>query len=93
MVPFSAFATSRWEQAHRVWNAIMVILRLRLLGNRTGGQYRYGDGYYGIVSEAVPNGFGLEWTAMSYQERLSGRRLRRCTPFPCWWYSCVWLRV
>jgi multidrug efflux pump len=29
MVPFSAFATSRWET---VWNAITVILRLRLLG-------------------------------------------------------------
>ncbi|MFQ8771717.1 MAG: hypothetical protein ACLR9P_03740 [Escherichia coli] len=32
----------------------------------------------------LPNGFGLEWTAMSYQSGFPARRLRRCTPFPCW---------
>ncbi len=29
---------------------------------------------------------------MSYQERLSGAQAPALTPFPCWWYSCVWLR-
>ncbi len=50
------------RQARRVWNAITVILRL------TGTAM---DIMESLVKQ-LPNGFGLEWTAMSYQERLSG---------------------
>ncbi|MFO6484285.1 efflux RND transporter permease subunit [Escherichia coli] len=72
MVPFSAFATSRWETGRRVWNAITVILRLRLLGSRTGVSTGTAMDIMESLVKQLPNGFGLEWTAMSYQERLSG---------------------
>ncbi len=60
------------RQARRVWNAIMVILRLRLLGSRTGVSTGTAMDIMESLVKRLPNGFGLEWTAMSYQERLSG---------------------
>lgn len=60
------------RQARRVWNAITVILRLRLLGSRTGVSTGTAMDIMESLVKQLPNGFGLEWTAMSYQERLSG---------------------
>ncbi len=50
----------------------MVILRLRLLGSRTGVSTGTAMDIMESLVKQLPNGFGLEWTAMSYQERLSG---------------------
>lgn len=53
MVPFSAFATSRWETGSPRLERYNGYSAVEIVGKPHGGQYRYGDGYYGIVSEAV----------------------------------------
>ncbi|MCL7651947.1 efflux RND transporter permease subunit, partial [Klebsiella pneumoniae] len=73
MVPFSAFATSRWETGSP---------RLERYNGHSSGEI-VGEAAPGIstgtamdmmekLAAQLPTGFGLEWTAMSYQERLSG---------------------
>ncbi len=37
----------------------------------------------------LPAGVGIEWTGMSYQERVVYHRLRCCMPSRCWSYSSV----
>ncbi len=53
MVPFSAFATSRWETGSPRLERYNGYSAVEIVGKPHRGQYRYGDGYYGIVSEAV----------------------------------------
>lgn len=87
MVPFSAFATSRWEtgsprlERYNGYSAVEIVGEAAP-GVSTGTAMTIME----ELAKQLPNGFGLEWTAMSYQERLL------CTPFRCWWCSCVWRR-
>ena len=73
MVPFSAFATSRWEtgsprlERYNGYSAVEIIGEAAP-GVSTGTAM---DVMQNLVKQ-LPTGFGLEWTAMSYQERLSG---------------------
>ena len=73
MVPFSAFATSRWEtgsprlERYNGYSAVEIVGEAAP-GVSTGTAM---DIMESLVKQ-LPNGFGLEWTAMSYQERLSG---------------------
>lgn len=73
MVPFSAFATSRWEtgsprlERYNGYSAVEIVGEAAP-GVSTGTAM---DIMESLVQQ-LPNGFGLEWTAMSYQERLSG---------------------
>ncbi|EOW5934247.1 multidrug efflux RND transporter permease AcrD [Escherichia coli O8:H20] len=73
MVPFSAFATSRWEtgsprlERYNGYSAVEIVGEAAP-GVSTGTTM---DIMESLVKQ-LPNGFGLEWTAMSYQERLSG---------------------
>ena len=73
MVPFSAFATSRWEtgsprlERYNGYSAVEIIGEAAP-GVSTGTAM---DVMQNLVQQ-LPTGFGLEWTAMSYQERLSG---------------------
>ena len=87
MVPFSAFATSRMGLRLAAAGA----LQRRLLDGDpgltgAGRQHRRGDGGDGGSAAQLPAGIGFEWTGLSYEERLSGRRRRRSTRFRCW--SC-----
>ncbi|UAN44589.1 multidrug efflux RND transporter permease AcrD [Serratia sp. JSRIV001] len=73
MVPFSAFATSHWEYGsprleRYNGNSTVEIVGEAAPGVSTGTAM---DEMEKLVSQ-LPTGFGLEWTAMSYQERLSG---------------------
>ncbi|WP_176206839.1 efflux RND transporter permease subunit, partial [Salmonella enterica] len=73
MVPFSAFATSRWEtgsprlERYNGYSAVEIVGEAAP-GVSTGTAM---DVMESLVHQ-IPGGFGLEWTAMSYQERLSG---------------------
>ncbi|SFU14288.1 multidrug efflux pump [Kosakonia arachidis] len=73
MVPFSAFATSRWETGSPRLERYNGYAALEIIGEAAPG---VSTGTAMDVMEKLvkqlPNGFGLEWTAMSYQERLSG---------------------
>ena len=73
MVPFSAFATSRWEtgsprlERYNGYSAVEIVGEAAP-GISTGTAMDMID----KLAAQLPTGFGLEWTAMSYQERLSG---------------------
>ncbi|EOV0647499.1 multidrug efflux RND transporter permease AcrD [Cronobacter turicensis] len=73
MVPFSAFATSRWETGSPRLERYNGYSALEIVGEAAPG---VSTGTAMDVMEKLvrqlPTGFGLEWTAMSYQERLSG---------------------
>ncbi|HHS9527726.1 TPA: multidrug efflux RND transporter permease AcrD [Raoultella ornithinolytica] len=73
MVPFSAFATSRWQtgsprlERYNGYSAVEIIGEAAP-GISTGTAMAIMED----LTRLLPNGFGLDWTAMSYQERLSG---------------------
>lgn len=73
MVPFSSFASSHWDsgsprlERYNGYSAVEIIGEAAP-GVSTGTAM---DIMQNLVKE-LPVGFGLEWTAMSYQERLSG---------------------
>ncbi|NIY49046.1 multidrug efflux RND transporter permease AcrD [Cedecea colo] len=73
MVPFSAFSSSRWTtgsprlERYNGYSAVEIVGEAAA-GVSTGTAMQIMEG---LVNK-LPNGFGLEWTGMSYQERLSG---------------------
>ncbi|HHO0463592.1 TPA: multidrug efflux RND transporter permease AcrD [Klebsiella quasipneumoniae] len=73
MVPFSAFTTSRWEtgsprlERYNGYSAVEIVGEAAP-GISTGTAMDMME----KLAAQLPTGFGLEWTAMSYQERLSG---------------------
>lgn len=73
MVPFSAFATSRWETGSPRLERYNGYSAVEIVGEAAPG---VSTGTAMDVMESLvhqlPTGFGLEWTAMSYRERLSG---------------------
>ncbi|CND04939.1 multidrug efflux RND transporter permease AcrD [Yersinia alsatica] len=73
MVPFSAFSTTRWEYGSPRLERYNGYSALEIVGEAAPG---VSTGTAMNVMEdlvkQLPNGFGLEWTGMSYQERLSG---------------------
>ncbi|WP_039055823.1 multidrug efflux RND transporter permease AcrD [Enterobacter sp. Bisph1] len=73
MVPFSAFATSRWETGSPRLERYNGYAALEIVGESAPGVSTGTamDAMEKLVRQ-LPGGFGLEWTAMSYQERLSG---------------------
>ncbi|QHA88523.1 multidrug efflux RND transporter permease AcrD [Serratia rhizosphaerae] len=73
MVPFSAFATSRWEYGSPRLERYNGSASVEIVGEAADGisSGTAMDEMERLVKQ-LPNGFGLEWTAMSYQERLSG---------------------
>ncbi|MEB4676724.1 multidrug efflux RND transporter permease AcrD [Enterobacteriaceae bacterium G50] len=73
MVPFSAFATSRWETGSPRLERYNGYSALEIVGEAAPGVSTGTamDIMENLVHQ-LPMGFGLEWTAMSYQERLSG---------------------
>ncbi|UXY12263.1 multidrug efflux RND transporter permease AcrD [Kosakonia sp. ML.JS2a] len=73
MVPFSAFATSHWETGSPRLERYNGYAAVEIVGESAPGVSTGTamDVMEKLVSQ-LPGGFGLEWTAMSYQERLSG---------------------
>ena len=73
MVPFSAFADARWGHGSpklERYNGVpsVEILGAPAAGIATGVALDAMEGYV----KMLPPGFDLEWTALSYEERLSG---------------------
>ncbi|MBK4715501.1 MULTISPECIES: multidrug efflux RND transporter permease AcrD [Tenebrionibacter/Tenebrionicola group] len=73
MVPFSTFATSRWITGSPRLERYNGYSSLSIVGEAAPG---VSTGTAMSIMEnlvkQLPGGFGLEWTGMSYQERLSG---------------------
>jgi multidrug efflux pump len=73
MVPFSAFATSHWEYGSPRLERYNGVPAMEIQGEPAVG-VSSGEGMAEIerlVAE-LPPGFGIEWTALSYQERQAG---------------------
>ena len=73
MVPFSAFATSHWEYGSPRLERYNGVPAMEIQGEPAAG-VSSGEGMAEIerlVAE-LPPGFGIEWTALSYQERQAG---------------------
>ncbi|WMY75516.1 multidrug efflux RND transporter permease AcrD [Buttiauxella selenatireducens] len=73
MVPFSAFASSHWETGSPRLERYNGYSSLEIVGEAapgvsTGTAMQIME----TLVEKLPSGFGLEWTGMSYQERISG---------------------
>ena len=73
MVPFSAFATSRWETGSPRLERYNGYAAVEIVGEAaTGVSTGTAMDIMENLVRQLPGSFGLEWTAMSYQERLSG---------------------
>lgn len=73
MVPFSAFATTRWTQASPSLARFNGTPAISMQGSVAAGA-RSGDvmdEMEGLVA-GLPGGYGSDWTGLSYQERLAG---------------------
>jgi hydrophobe/amphiphile efflux-1 (HAE1) family protein len=73
MVPFSAFGTAHWEQGPARLERYNGLPAVEVLGGAAPGKSS------GVAMDAVeeiaaglPQGVGLSWTGMSYQERMTG---------------------
>ncbi|PLR36848.1 aminoglycoside/multidrug transporter subunit AcrD [Chimaeribacter californicus] len=73
MVPFSAFATTHWTYGSPRLERYNGYAALEIVGEAAAG-VSTGSAMETMerLVRQLPTGFGLEWTGMSYQERLSG---------------------
>lgn len=75
MVPFSAFATGKWEYASPRLERFNGLPAMNIQGGTAPG-YSTGaamDDMEAMVKK-LPTGFGVEWNGLSYEERLSGNQ-------------------
>ncbi|NRB22313.1 efflux RND transporter permease subunit [Shewanella sp.] len=75
MVPFSAFATGTWEYASPRLERFNGLPAMNIQGGTAPG-YSTGDAMNDIeeMVKQLPPGFGVEWSGLSYEERLSGNQ-------------------
>ncbi|QYK05180.1 efflux RND transporter permease subunit [Shewanella zhangzhouensis] len=75
MVPFSAFATGRWDFGSPRLERFNGLPAMNIQGATAPG-YSTGDAMNDIekIVEQLPPGFGVEWNGLSYEERLSGNQ-------------------
>ena len=75
MVPFSAFATSKWEYGSPRLERYNGVPAMEILGEAPPG-VSSGDAMNEIerLVAQLPPGFGIEWTALSFQERQAGNQ-------------------
>ncbi|MBP6019956.1 MAG: efflux RND transporter permease subunit [Burkholderiaceae bacterium] len=73
MVPFSAFATAHWEYGSPRLERYNGIPAVQIQGEPAPG-VSSGDAMAAMeeIAAQLPSGFGIEWTGLSYQERMSG---------------------
>jgi len=73
MVPFSAFATSRWDYGSPRLERYNGVSAMEINGQGAPG-VSTGEAMAEVerLVEQLPAGFGVEWTAVSYQERQAG---------------------
>ncbi len=75
MVPFSAFSTSRWEFGSPKLERFNGTSSVNVQGAPAPG-VSSGDAMASIAALAtkLPEGFGIEWTGLSYEERAAGQQ-------------------
>lgn len=75
MVPFSAFATGKWEFGSPQLQRFNGLSSMNIQGATAPG-VSTGDAMNTIedMVAQLPPGFGIEWNGMSYEERLSGNQ-------------------
>ncbi|MCD8523982.1 MAG: efflux RND transporter permease subunit [Saccharospirillaceae bacterium] len=73
MVPFSAFITTRWDFGSPRLERYNGVPALNIQGQAAPG-LSTGDAMQAIeeIVAKLPQGVGIEWTGMSYQERVAG---------------------
>ncbi|WAH61095.1 efflux RND transporter permease subunit [Pseudomonas silvicola] len=73
MVPFSAFASGKWIYGSPKLERYGGIPSVELLGQPADG-YSTGDAMAAVerLAAQLPNGVGLSWTGLSYEERAAG---------------------
>lgn len=73
MVPFTAFARARWTQGSPRLERYNAFPSINFWGEPAPG-YSSGDAMQAMeeIVAKLPQGFGSEWTALSYQERMAG---------------------
>jgi len=73
MVPFTAFSTSRWSYGSPRLERYNGVSAVEILGEAASG-VSSGEAMAEIeqLVGTLPEGFGIEWTALSYQERQAG---------------------
>jgi multidrug efflux pump len=73
MVPFTAFATSRWEYGSPRLERYNGVPAMEINGQGAPG-VSTGEAMAEVerLVGQLPEGFGIEWTALSYQEREAG---------------------
>ncbi|EGY24750.1 acrB RND-type permease [Desulfovibrio sp. A2] len=73
MVPFSAFSSSRWTYGSPRLERYNGLPAVELLGSAAPGRST-GEAMQAVEEMAakLPAGVGIEWTGLSYQERMSG---------------------
>lgn len=73
MVPFSAFATAHWTYGPTRLERYNGLPAMQILGEAAPGRSS-GEAMLEMerLASQLPEGFGFEWSGLSYQERLSG---------------------
>lgn len=73
MVPFAAFASAQWRYGSPRLERYNGVPAMEIQGAAAPG-YSTGDAMQAMIELAtkLPAGIGIEWTGVSYQERLSG---------------------
>ncbi|WP_313143458.1 efflux RND transporter permease subunit, partial [Stenotrophomonas sp.] len=73
MVPFSAFASKRWDYGSPRLERYNGVSAMEIQGEPAAG-VASGDAMAEIerIAKDLPTGFEIEWTALSYQERQAG---------------------
>ncbi|QEW33288.1 efflux RND transporter permease subunit [Erwinia billingiae] len=75
MVPFSAFASAKWQYGSPRLERYNGLPSMEILGQPAPGKSS-GEamGLMEQIASQLPSGIGYDWTGMSYQERLSGNQ-------------------
>lgn len=73
MVPFSAFASGEWVYGSPKLSRYNGVSAMEILGQAAPG-YSSGDAMAAVeeIAQKLPQGVGISWTGLSYEERLSG---------------------
>ncbi|HWL27579.1 MAG TPA: efflux RND transporter permease subunit, partial [Burkholderiaceae bacterium] len=73
MVPFSAFSSAHWTYGSPRLERYNGIPAMQIQGEPASG-VSSGDAMAAIeeIASSLPAGFGIEWTGLSHQERMSG---------------------
>lgn len=73
MVPFSAFASGEWVFGSPKLSRYNGVSAMEIMGEAAPG-YSSGDAMAAVeeLAKQLPEGVGISWTGLSYEERLSG---------------------